>query len=199
MATSGGDRYSGGNSTAYSPFMRQPNKDKSRAVRVALALILTVFLPPLGILYAWRAGVFPTAGLVVLTVFGCLLLGGIFYVALPNTTPHTILPTPGSPQRVTAVSDTDVTTALSNIDSLLGLAEESSATEPQATLSPEEEAELARQQEIFSIKVYAVNSGAKYYHVDSVCRGQINSRELTIGEAIEEGLQPCGRCKPPRL
>ena len=196
MAASGGDRYMGGHSTAYSPFVQQPQKDKSRSARVALALILTLALPPIGILYAWRAAVFPTAGLVALTAFGCLVLGGIFYVTTPNAAPQPIQPTPASPQRITVASDTDVTTALSNIDALLGIDEE--ALQPAPT-DPALQVEAERQEAILDMIVYAVSQDAKYYHVASMCRDQLNPRQLTIREAVSEGLQPCSRCQPPRL
>ena len=200
MPTSGRDRYTGGSSSAYSPFMRQPQEDKSHSTRIILALVLTLLLPPLGILYAWRAGVFPLPGRIALTLFALLLTGGIFYATMPDTTPQPITPTPGSPERITAVSETDVTTALSNIDALLGIPEDIVVAEtPAPSLSPEEEAELARQQEILSTVVFAVAEEAKYYHVAPMCRDQENPRQLTIGEAINEGLQPCGRCKPPTL
>ena len=201
MATTGRDRYSGGSSSAYSALMRQPKEDKSHGVRIVLALALTLVCPPLGIAYAWRAGVFPVAGRVALTAVGCLILCAIFYVSMPNTSPQPITPTPVSPSRITAVSNTDVTTALSNIDSLLGLAEDPVVTEAPKTEDQlaEEDAEAARKEEILNTIVYAVPEDAKYYHVADTCRDQINSRRLTIRDAISEGLQPCGRCNPPVL
>ena len=201
MATTSRDRYSGGSSSAYSALMRQPKNDNSRNARIALALVLTLLIPPLGVIYAWRAGVFPVAGRIALTAVGCLVLGGIFYLGMPRETPQPITPTPVSPGRVTLQSETDVTTALSNIDSLLGLMDEPEATPVPKTESElqEEATEAARQEAILNMTVYAVEEDPKYYHAVEVCRDQINGRKLTIREAINEGLGPCGRCHPPTL
>lgn len=203
-----GDRYRGGSSAAYSPLMRQPEERRARRVRTVLALALTFLCPPLGILYMWRAGVFDARLRVLLSALAGIELGVIFFLSLPKATLQAALPTPGSPSRVTAVSQTEVVTALSNIDELLGLAEE-----PAETTAPEtaeglldgqaaqsaEDAAAAQQQAILDTTVYAVNSGAKYYHVSGQCRDQVNRRQLTVREAISEGLKPCSRCNPPRI
>ena len=45
--------------------------------------------------------------------------------------------------------------------------------------------------------VYSVFRGAKYYHVSTVCGNQSNGRELTVQEAIMEGMAACPNCNPP--
>ena len=55
----------------------------------------------------------------------------------------------------------------------------------------------AKQEEINNTIVYAVNSGAKYYHAVQVCGNQSNRRSLTVREAILEGLGACSDCNPP--
>ena len=52
-------------------------------------------------------------------------------------------------------------------------------------------------EEINNTIVYAVNSGAKYYHAVQVCGNQSNRRSLTVREAILEGLGACSDCNPP--
>ena len=54
-----------------------------------------------------------------------------------------------------------------------------------------------KQEEINNTIVYAVNSGAKYYHAVQVCGNQSNRRSLTVREAILEGLGACSDCNPP--
>ena len=45
--------------------------------------------------------------------------------------------------------------------------------------------------------VYSVYSGAVYYHATTVCGNQSNRRELTVAEAMSEGLGACPNCNPP--
>ena len=190
----GSDRYRGGTSSAYSPLMRQPEKN-AVAVRVVLAIVLTLVCPPLGILYMWRAGVFPLPGRVALTLLGGLELALIIVWGMPRSQPQSVRPTPVSPARVTAVSNTEVVSALSNIDVLLGRA----TPEPAATVAPApvEETAVDSAEAILDTVVYSVYEGARFYHVSGECRGQVNRRQLTIRQAIEEGLTACGRCNPP--
>ena len=209
------DRYSGGSSSAYSPLMRSPATNRVLTIRTVLALVLTLLCPPLGVLYMWRAGVFRVRGRAILTAIACVELGIIFALNMPGTALTEIIPTPGSPTRITAVSEGEYVSALSNMDELLGLIdttqEVAEVTEPttdggeidglfdantaQQALTTEE----ARQQAILDTIVYSVYNGAKFYHVAGTCRDQTNRRALTIREAISEGLKPCGRCNPPTL
>jgi len=47
--------------------------------------------------------------------------------------------------------------------------------------------------------VYSVFSNAVYYHATKVCRTQTNGRELTVRDALREGMQPCPYCNPPTV
>ena len=42
-------------------------------------------------------------------------------------------------------------------------------------------------------------SEAVYYHATKVCRTQTNGRELTVRDALREGLEPCPNCNPPTV
>ena len=46
--------------------------------------------------------------------------------------------------------------------------------------------------------VYVTRTGSKYHRdgCSSLSRSKI---EITLKEAVEEGYEPCKRCKPPRL
>ena len=48
-----------------------------------------------------------------------------------------------------------------------------------------------------SYSVYG--SEAVYYHATKVCKTQTNGRELTVRDALREGLQPCPNCNPPTI
>ena len=94
-------------------------------------------------------------------------------------------------------------TALSNMDELLYQQQVQNAQNSGAQIEdPNAEAERqarieAKQEEINDTIVYAVNSGAKYYHAVQVCGNQSNRRSLTVREAILEGLGACSDCNPP--
>ncbi len=45
--------------------------------------------------------------------------------------------------------------------------------------------------------VYAVYNNAKMYHAHEVCGTQSNRRQLTVQEALLEGLGACPNCNPP--
>ena len=57
---------------------------------------------------------------------------------------------------------------------------------------------LAEQEAILHTIVYSVyGNGARYYHKNSVCGTQSNRRELTVEEAMAEGMGACPDCDPP--
>ena len=173
--------------------------------RAVLALILCFIVPPIGLLYIWRQGVFQLRGRVLLTVLSgveimLLFVSGLFGLIKWNTLPSTVEPVPGSAIAVTAQPDDATLNALSNIDDLVA---QGVSDTPDETLSPDatpiltQEEQLAQQQEVLNTTVYAVYSGAKYYHVSTVCGNQSNGRALTVEEALAEGMGACPNCNPP--
>ncbi|MBQ9720546.1 MAG: hypothetical protein IJV64_07620, partial [Oscillospiraceae bacterium] len=61
------------------------------------------------------------------------------------------------------------------------------------------EAVNAQNEEADEATVYSVFSNAIYYHATKVCRTQTNGRELTVRDALREGMQPCPYCNPPTV
>jgi hypothetical protein len=59
--------------------------------------------------------------------------------------------------------------------------------------------QAAKEEEILNTKVYSVYSGARLYHATTVCGTQSNRRELTVREAMAEGMGACKDCNPPVL
>ena len=71
-----------------------------------------------------------------------------------------------------------------------------------ALYGQEEKLEMANQQneEAYETTVYSVfGDDAIYYHASKVCRTQTNGRELTVRDALRQGLQPCPYCNPPTV
>ena len=69
-------------------------------------------------------------------------------------------------------------------------------------LTEEQKLEVVNQQneEVYNTIVYSVyGSEAVYYHATKVCKTQTNGRELTVRDALREGLQPCPNCNPPTI
>ena len=67
-------------------------------------------------------------------------------------------------------------------------------------LMTEEQLEAQREaekQEVLNTIVYCVYNDAIYYHANKICGTQTNGRELTVEEAMSEGLGACKTCNPP--
>lgn len=205
MATWSSDRYSGGSSSASSAYMRRPNQTNALTARALIAFVLTIVCAPLGILYMWRAGVFRVRGRVLMTLVGALVMVFIFSFASPEAQVQPVQPTASKPQAITLTSEDESVTALSNMDQLLGLAPAPDTVAPAEpdTAAGLDEAQQAQddaavqQAELLNTTVYAVYNGAQNYHTEGTCGTQTNRRQLTIQEALDEGLTPCTRCNPP--
>ena len=56
----------------------------------------------------------------------------------------------------------------------------------------------AEQEAILQTSVYCYSgSGARFYHLEPVCGNQSNRRELTVEQAMLEGMGACPDCNPP--
>ena len=187
--------------SAYTPNMEAPGKKKRRGNRGPLGVILTLLLPPVGMAYLWRAGVFRTRGRVVLTTLGTVILALWCALLIPQNELRSDLPVPVVPAQVTIAPDDGTASALSNLDQLL--AERQAERDRAAGITPEptstsDPAFLAEQAAILQTVVYAYNgNGARYYHREQVCNTQTNYRVLTIEEALYNGMGPCPECNPP--
>ena len=116
------------------------------------------------------------------------------------------MPVPAPPVQVTASPTEEVLTALYNSEELvyqnqLEQVKAAGGTE-RDLLTEEEKLELANDETeaIYNTVVYSVyGDEAVYYHATKVCRTQTNGRELTVRDALREGLQPCPNCNPPTV
>ena len=186
--------------TAYTPNMETPGRRK-RSSRGVVGVLLTLLLPPVGMAFLWREGVFRTRGRLVLTGLGTVILALWCAVLIPDRELTSDMPVPAVPAQVTVAPDDGTASALSNLDQLL--AERQAARDEAAGITPEptstnDPAFLAEQEAILHSTVYAYyGRGARYYHSVTVCNGQSNRRELTVEEAMMDGMGACPDCDPP--
>ena len=196
-------RFNQSGSAAYSPNVQKPGKKKSVFSRGTMGLILSLLLPPLGIMFLWRRGVFRTRGRMLITTIATIEMMVICVLLMPRNTIETHLPAPVVPVAVTRAPETDTLTALSNIEQLLyeqQLAQIKSQGGSEADLMTDEQLEQIRQEEEEILKntiVYSVYNGAIKYHASKICGTQTNGRELTVEQAMKEGLAVCPNCNPP--
>ena len=195
------ERNKKGAKSAYTPNMEAPGKRRKKSSRGIVGAILTILLPPVGMAYLWRAGVFRTRGRMVLTGLGTVILAAWCVWLLPSKELRNDVPVPVVPAQVTLAPDDGTSSALSNLDQLL--AERQAERDKAAGITPEptstsDPAFLAEQAAILQTVVYAYNgNGARYYHKEQVCNTQTNYRVLTIEEALYNGMGPCPECNPP--
>lgn len=186
--------------SAYTPNMDTPERSR-RSNRALGGLLLTLLLPPVGLAYLWRRGVFRTRGRVLLSCVATLEMAVLLLIFLPTPQLPQELPVAHLPVAVTIAPDDGIVTALSNIDQLLAQqqAAEAAASATQEPLTDEQaEAQRAAEQEaILNTIVYSVYSNAKYYHAAEICGTQSNRRALTVREAMNEGMGACPNCNPP--
>ena len=167
-------------------------------------LVLTLFLPPVGLFYLWKRGIFQLRGRILISALATVEMLLICLCFLPKTDARQkALPVASVPVAVTVAPESDTLNALSNIEQLLyeqqvdlGLLTETEDTT--STIITAEE-QTAGNEEVLNTIVYSVFNGAKYYHASSKCNGQTNGRELTVREAMQEGLGACKNCNPPVL
>ena len=189
----------------YPAGLEKPGKPRAVSARGLLGLLRTLLLPPVGLFYLWRQGVFRTRGRLLLTGIATLEMTALFVLLTPHQelTPRT--PVPAAPALVTAAPQGETLNALSNIEQLLyeqQLAKVLDAGGTARDLLTEEEkleAQNAENEIAYETLVYSVFNNAVYYHATKVCRTQTNGRELTVRDALREGLQPCPYCNPPAI
>lgn len=196
-------RYGEGRQSSYTARVGRPTPQRAMSGRAVMALALTLLAPPLGLFVMWRAGIFQSRGRMVLTGVATVEMLLLCVLLTPRQELSTTLPMPAAPARVTAVSESDSLSALYNIEELLydkQLEDVLAAGGTARDLMTEEEkleADNAENEIIYGTTVYSVFSDAIYYHASKVCRTQTNGRELTVRDALREGMQPCPYCNPP--
>ena len=172
--------------SAYTPNMDTPERSR-RSNRALGGLLLTLLLPPVGLAFLWRKGVFRTRGRVLLSCVATIEMAVLLALLLPTAELPQEAPMAHLPVAVTIAPDDGIVTALSNIDQLLA---QQQAAEAAAQHAAEQEA-------ILNTIVYSVYSNAKYYHAAEICGTQSNRRALTVREAMNEGMGACKNCNPP--
>ena len=186
--------------SAYTPNMDTPERSR-RSNRALGGLLLTLLLPPVGLAYLWRKGVFRTRGRVLLSCVATVEMAVLLLILLPTPQLPQESPAARLPVAVTIAPDDGIVSALSNIDQLLAQqqAAEAAASATEAPLTDEEAAaqRAAEQEAILNTVVYSVYSNAKYYHATEICGTQSNRRALTVREAMNEGMGACKNCNPP--
>lgn len=186
--------------SAYTPNMDTPERTR-RSNRALGGLLLTLLLPPVGLAFLWRRGVFRTRGRVLLSCVATIEMAVLLALLLPTAELPQEAPMAHLPVAVTIAPDDGIVTALSNIDQLLAQqqAADAAAAATEVPLTDEEaEAQHAAEQEaILNTIVYSVYSNAKYYHAAEICGTQSNRRALTVREAMNEGMGACKNCNPP--
>ena len=196
-------RFNQSGSAAYSPNVQTPGKKKTVSARGIFGLILSILIPPLGLMFLWRKGVFRPRGRMFITAVSTIEMMVICILLMPKETLETHLPAPQVPVAVTQAPETDTLTALSNIEQLLyeqQLADIKAQGGSELDLMSDEELEQIRSEEEEALKntiVYSVYNGAIKYHKGKICGTQTNGRQLTVEQAMKEGLAVCTNCNPP--
>lgn len=182
---------------AYSPNISMPGSSIKSPGRGAFAAVLCLLLPPIGLMFLWRKGVFRTRGRILVTAAVTLEMAVIVALMMPAQSISTAVPIPGGAARFTPAPESDVLTALSNIDELLR--QQQAAEAGETYVSPiDQAAMMAEQEQILASTVHAYNGdGSRFYHAVTVCGNQSNLLTLTVEEALAKGLGPCPDCGPP--
>ena len=183
--------------------VKRPSRERAVSARGVAGILLALLLPPVGLLFLWSQGVFRTRGRLLLTAIATAEMTALCVWLTPHQELAARAPVPAAPAAVTAAPESGTLNALYNIEQLLyeqQLAEVLAAGGSERDLLTEEEKLQAVNEEneaIYATNVYCVYSNATFYHVGKVCGNQTNGRELTVREAIQEGLSPCPDCNPP--
>ena len=174
--------------------------------RGVAGLILTLILPQVGLFYLWRNGVFRARGRMLLTMLATVEMALVAVWLTPHADLTPQMPVPAAPVQVTTAPEDETLTALSNIEQLIydkQLADVQAAGGSERDLMTEEEKLEqinAENEVVYETVVYCVyGDSAVYYHASRVCGTQTNGRELTVRDALREGLQPCPDCNPPTV
>lgn len=188
--------------STYTPNMGRPSERKKRN-RSLPTILLCVLIPPVGLALLWRKGVFMMRGRVLLTAISTIEMACVFALLLPPSVIQPEVPVASVPVAVTTAPDDGTTTALTNLEQVLAEraraeAEANGEEPPVDENDPEAQEKLRQEQEaILNTTVYAVYNNAKMYHAREVCGTQSNRRQLTVQEALLEGLGACPNCNPP--
>ena len=192
--------------SGYTAGVERPSAERAITLRGLVGLVLTVLLPPLGLFFLWRYGIFRARGRMLLTTLATVEMTALVVLMTPHQELTPRMPVPAPPALVTPSPTEEVLTALYNSEELvyqnkLEQVKAAGGTE-RDLLTEEQKLEVVNQQneEVYNTIVYSVyGSEAVYYHATKVCKTQTNGRELTVRDALREGLEPCPNCNPPTV
>ena len=80
----------------YSPSMNMPGSGTKRSGRGMFAILLTIALPPLGLMFLWRKGVFALRGRVLISALATVEMAIVMALMMPVQTVSTVQPMPGA-------------------------------------------------------------------------------------------------------
>ena len=174
---------------------------KGMTRRAVTGIVLCVILPPVGIFYLWRNGIFAVRGRLLVTALSGVVCFAVCSMFMPRAAEGILLPDLTVPRLVTPAPQQDWYDALSGVEEVI-LAEYIAKITPAPTEDPlivaQREAEAkAREDAVMNTIVYSVYNGAKYYHKQQKCGTQMNNKQLTVREALNSGLGACSLCNPP--
>lgn len=176
----------------------QAAEEKRQTLQAFLInLFLTVVLPPVGVLLAWRSKHLNAALRVALSVCALGVMTGAFVLLRGASPTNGMLPTPQTP--VLAGYGNAAQTPEPAADAYDPAGQEGyTVTYGDGTTegTAAQDGELPMDPTAQAIIVYAVTNNAQYYHKQEICDMQTNSRRMLLEDAIAEGLQPCSKCYP---
>ena len=176
----------------------QAAEEKRQTLQAFLInLFLTVVLPPVGVLLAWRSKRLNAALRVALSVCALGVMTGAFVLLRGASPTNGMLPTPQTP--VLAGYGNAAQTPEPAADAYDPAGQEGyTVTYGDGTTegTAAQDGELPMDPTAQAIIVYAVTNNAQYYHKQEICDMQTNSRRMLLEDAIAEGLQPCSKCYP---
>ena len=192
-------------SAGYTARVERPSKDRPISSRGVVGLVLTILLPPVGLFFLWQQGVFRPRGRMLLTGLATLEMTALVVLATPHQELVPRMPVPAAPAMVTLAPQEETLTSLYNLEQLVYDQKleqiKAEGGSERDLMTEEEKLELANDENeaIYNTTVYSVYSNAVYYHATKVCRTQTNGRELTVRDALREGMEPCPYCNPPAV
>ena len=183
--------------------LRRPSSQQPVSGRGIAVIVLTLLLPPVGLLLMWYRGMFRARGRMVLTTLATLEMMLLGVLLTPKAELAVQAPLPVAPVAVTQAPEEENLSALYNIEELLyeqQLAQVIAEGGNETDIMTDEQLDAqkaAQREEILNTTVYAVFRNAQRYHSQMVCGTQTNGRALTVREAMLEALSPCPDCNPP--
>lgn len=159
---------------SYTPNFRAPGRRSIVKLprRTLIQILLILFLPPVGLAVLWRNSRYPLRGRMLLSVLAMASMTLIFSLFLSSGGPDPVSNSPVVPVAASAATP-----------------EPTPSPTPEATMEP---TPSPSPEPTPTVYVYVSQQDASVYHASA---GN-NRRQLTLDEAVAEGLEPCPDCYP---